>query len=90
MKIYPQATAKERAAFNGAHAAGNAQTLEVQRGKEQAAGNRTVQDFAAALRKWAKAFALDHGGIIMYEDIDAFIRRFRRLASVRKGSTGRR
>lgn len=68
--------------------AANAEALQVRKGISQAERNRELKDFAAALRYWAKKFAREHGGVIMYEDIDAFIRRFRKCSAAREGGAG--
>jgi len=88
-KARPLMTDNQRMKFySEKRVAKNAEALAVRRGISQAERNRELQDFVAALRKWAKKFAQEHSGIIMYEDIDAFIRSFRKCSAARKGGAG--
>jgi len=84
----PGLTPAQQAAWHAKNDGPNAEALAVRQGKQQAERNRAVKDFVAALRKWAKKFAQEHGGIIMYEDIDAFIWSFRKCSAARKGGAG--
>ena len=84
-KASPLMTDKQRMKFySEKRVAKNAEALAVRRGISQAERNRELQDFVAALRAWAR----QRMDCMIYEDIDAFIKRFRARSAAREGGAG--